>query len=259
MVNNVIEITPPSISSNKCKKMILQSASVATPRKPAVKARYMGLLIQESLGEIRFPPKLQTHNLLAHWPSGKELPPHIKDCRVKYDYHVTLIPASIWLKKKVKVNSMEIHFEMNPDEEPIFRPTAYYIFPTTEFVEGNIKVSGKVGVSIQGGFKYVDNFDASGGGEITLAFDYTRKFAKVTAGGLANYQLFWEFREHKGVDPRGDVLMAVVLQRPRNIQEMQIRVLEAKVTFAGGVWSVGEPLKKENVDIPIEFREGPIQ
>ncbi len=179
---------------------------------------------QESKGGyVGIPDQIFSKNLLIE---ATQVDDFVREWRSKYDFHLSEFQIVINAKPQYRPKCVNIQCTLNPWDPPLQRPCVTHIFPSTEFVDPNWKVSGDFGVSASLGFNKLPDLMkkfSEGGfeGEAKVEFSYIPRIARVDSG-TSGSNFHWNFRSASGEAPQGGIDLKVVIMRPRIVEQMKI-------------------------------------
>lgn len=181
-----------------------------------------GLILQEVQeskgGYISIPDQILTKNLLT---AAKTDDAFVREWRKKFDFHLAEFQLDINPKSEYLPEWVNIQCVLNDFDQPMQRPIAKSIFPATEFVDKDWKISGKFGVSATEGFKKLPALENVVTGEAKIDFTYAPKIARVDSG-TAGSSFHWNFRKANNQNPIGGLDLKLVIMRLRSVEQMQL-------------------------------------
>lgn len=163
-------------------------------------------------GDVSFPDEIFARNLLVDSTDDK----FVQEYKKTHDFHLAEFQVVVNPNPEYKPKRVSISGTLNQQSPALGRPIVRHIFPSTEFVDPNWKISGNFGVTIGEGFKQLP-----AEGEFKVEFNYAPKIARVDSGTTGS-NFSWNFRSAKGEAPQGGLDLKVVIMRPRTIEQMLV-------------------------------------
>jgi hypothetical protein len=199
-------------------------------------------------GHVSFPDEIFARNLLVESTDDK----FIQEYKKTHDFHLAEFQVVVNPKPEYSPTRVSVSGTLNPWTPALGRPTVRHIFPSTEFVDPNWKISGKFGVSLGEGFKQLPSE-----GEFKIEFNYAPKIARVDSGTTGS-NFSWNFRSAKNEAPQGGLDLKVVLMRPSTVEQMKV-FFELEVEFDRKlVPFIGNDTARATGESQIQFNPSPV-
>lgn len=229
------------------------------PSELGIEKKFLQEVVESKGGFVGIPDQIFTKNLLI---ASDKMDDFVKEWRSKFDFHLAEFQMDVNPNPKYNPESINIQCSLNPFEPALQRPTARYVFPSTEFVDANWKISGKFGVSASLGFNklpdFLDEKSKFGiDGEAKIEFSYAPKVARIDSG-TSGSQFHWNFRSAEGKGPQGGLDLKIVIMRPRTTNRITAS-FEVAVRFdRKNVPIFGDDIARAAWQSIIQFNPGPI-
>ena len=209
-------------------------------------------------GKVGIPDQILTKNLLI---ASEQIDDFVKEWRLKYDFHLAEFQLDINPNPDYNPEWVTITCSLNPWEAALSRPTAKDLFPSTEFVDANWKVSGNFGVSASLGFdrlpEFLQKFEGKTKGEAKIEFTYAPRIARVDSG-TSGSNFHWNFRKVRDEAPIGGLDLKAVILRPRAVGQIKAH-FEIEVNFdRRSIPFFGNDKARAAAESTIEFNPSPV-